>query len=64
MLGLSAIALINSMRQGVAFQLPSFSTAVVSLHVSPVILLLAFGLAVLMGIVGGFFQPGMPLGWA
>ena len=55
LLGLSAIALINSMMQGVAFQLPSFSTAVVSLHVSPIILLLAFGLAVLMGILGGFF---------
>ena len=55
LLGLGAIALINSMMQGVAFQLPSFSTAVVSLHVSPIILLLAFGLAVLMGILGGFF---------
>ncbi len=54
-LGLGALILINTLMQGVAFQLPSFSTVVVSLRLSPLSLLIAFGLAILMGVVGGFF---------
>ena len=54
-LGVGAVALVNTIMQGVAFQLPSFSTAVVTLRVSPAALLIAFGLALLMGIIGGFF---------
>jgi ABC-type lipoprotein release transport system permease subunit len=52
-LGTGAIALVNGFMRGVALQLPSFSTAVVTLRVSPVLLLLTLGLAVLMGIGGG-----------
>jgi len=55
LLGIVAVELVNRFMQGVAFQLPSFSTAVVTLRVSSFALLVAFGLAVVMGIVGGFF---------
>ena len=51
--GVSTIALVNRLMRGVAFQLPSFSTAVVTLRLSPTILLIALGLAVAMGIFGG-----------
>ncbi|MBI3246110.1 MAG: ABC transporter permease [Deltaproteobacteria bacterium] len=54
-LGIGTVFAINRLMQGLAFQLPSFSTVVVSLRVSPTSLLIAFGLAVLMGLVGGFF---------
>lgn len=54
-LGIGAVELVNRFMQGVAFQLPSFSTAVVTLRVSAVSLLIAFGLAVAMGLIGGFF---------
>lgn len=54
-LGIGTIFAINRLMQGLAFQLPSFSTVVVSLRVSPTSLLIAFGLAVFMGLVGGFF---------
>ncbi len=55
MLGVCTIFAINSLLQGLAFQLPSFSTVVVSLRISPTSLLVAFGLAIFMGLVGGFF---------
>jgi ABC-type lipoprotein release transport system permease subunit len=55
LLGIVAVELVNRFMQGVAFQLPSFSTAVITLRVSSFALLVAFGLAVVMGIVGGFF---------
>lgn len=54
-LGMGTVFAINRLMQGLAFQLPSFSTVVVSLRVSPTSLLVAFGLAVFMGLVGGFF---------
>ena len=54
-LGGGAIFLINQLMQGVAFQLPSFSTAVVSLRLSPAIFLTSLTLAVAMGIIGGLF---------
>lgn len=54
-LGVGTIFAINSLLQGLAFQLPSFSTVVVSLRISPTSLLVAFGLAIFMGLVGGFF---------
>ncbi|MBI3795780.1 MAG: ABC transporter permease [Deltaproteobacteria bacterium] len=54
-LGIGALMLINVLMHGVAFQLPSFSTVVVSLRLSPLSLLIALGLALLMGIAGGFF---------
>ena len=54
LLGAGAVTLVNVLMQGVAFQLPSFSTAVVTLRLSPFILLVALGLAVLMGLLGGF----------
>jgi ABC-type lipoprotein release transport system permease subunit len=54
-LGVCALFLVNTLLQGVAFQLPSLSTVVVSLHVSPTSLVIAFGLSLLMGIGGGFF---------
>jgi hypothetical protein len=41
--------------RGVAFNLASFSTAVVTLHLSLTILLVAFLLATMMGVLGGFF---------
>ena len=52
-LGIAAVALVNQLMHGVAFQLPSFSTAVVTLRVSSETLLLALVLAFVMGIVGG-----------
>lgn len=54
-LGIGALVLINAMMHRVAFQLPSFSTVVVSLRLSLLSLVIAFGLALLMGIAGGFF---------
>lgn len=54
-LGIGMIFLINTAMQGVAFQLPSFSTVVVSLRVSPLSLLIAFVLTLIMGVAGGFF---------
>jgi ABC-type antimicrobial peptide transport system permease subunit len=54
-LGVGAVLLVNRIMQGVAFQLPSFSTVVVSLQVAPASLVIAFVLAVAMGVVGGFF---------
>jgi ABC-type lipoprotein release transport system permease subunit len=54
LLGISAVMLVNRVMQGVAFQLPSFSTAVVTLRLAPFSLLVALGLAVVMGILGGF----------
>ena len=54
-LGSGTILLINTLLQGVALQLPSSSTVVVHLHLSPLSLLVTFGLALLMGVVGGFF---------
>jgi ABC-type antimicrobial peptide transport system permease subunit len=54
-LGVGAVLLVNRILQGVAFQLPSFSTVVVSLQVSPASLVIALALAVTMGVVGGFF---------
>jgi putative ABC transport system permease protein len=54
-LGSGALVLINSLMQGVALQLPSSSTVVVHLRLSPLSLLVTFGLALLMGVVGGFF---------
>jgi ABC-type antimicrobial peptide transport system permease subunit len=53
-LGVGALWLVNALLQGIAFQLPSFSTVVVSLRLSPVSLLIAFVLALLMGVLGGF----------
>jgi len=55
LLGVGAVTLVNGLMQGVAFQLPSFSTAVVTLRVSTLALLVAFGLAIIIGIIGGFF---------
>jgi putative ABC transport system permease protein len=54
LLGAGAVALVNSLMHGVALQLPSFSTAIVTLRLSSLILLIALGLAILMGILGGF----------
>jgi ABC-type lipoprotein release transport system permease subunit len=54
-LGASAIFLINAAINGVAFNLASFSTAVVTLRLSPIILVIAFLLAMAMGLFGGFF---------
>ncbi len=52
-LGVGAITVINQSMQGIALQLPSFSTAVVLLYVSPPSFLITLCLAVLMGILGG-----------
>jgi ABC-type antimicrobial peptide transport system permease subunit len=54
-LGTGTLLLVNQILQGIAFQLPSFSTVVVRLRLSPTSLVIAFGLSLLMGIVGGFF---------
>lgn len=54
-LGASAIFLVNTILNGVAFNLASFSTAVVTLQLSPTILVTAFLLAGVMGFFGGFF---------
>jgi ABC-type lipoprotein release transport system permease subunit len=53
-LGASVIFLINAAINGVAFNLASFSTAVVILRLSPTILMITFLLAVAMGLFGGF----------
>lgn len=53
-LGAGVIFLVNTLVNGVAFNLASFSTAVVTLRLSPMILLVAFLLALLMGLFGGF----------
>jgi putative ABC transport system permease protein len=45
---------VNGVIRGIAFNLPSFSTAVVTLHLSPIILLVALMVALAMGVVGGF----------
>ncbi len=52
-LGIGAITLVNGLIHGVAFNLASFSTAVVTLQLSPTILLVALILAVSMGAFGG-----------
>jgi ABC-type lipoprotein release transport system permease subunit len=54
-LGAATIFLVNRVMQGVAFQLPSFSTVVVRLRVSPTSLVIALVLTLSMGIIGGFF---------
>jgi ABC-type antimicrobial peptide transport system permease subunit len=54
LLGIGTVALVNVLVRGVAFNLASFSTAVVTLQLSPVILLVAFLLATGMGVLGGF----------
>jgi ABC-type antimicrobial peptide transport system permease subunit len=54
-LGGGMIFLVNNLINGVAFNLASFSTAVVTLRLSPMILTIAFLLAVSMGLLGGFF---------
>ena len=53
-LGGSLVAVVNTVLKGVVFQLPSFSTVMITLHLSVSILLIAFLLATLMGVVGGF----------
>ncbi|MBI3245445.1 MAG: ABC transporter permease [Deltaproteobacteria bacterium] len=53
-LGAGAIFVVNSLIHGVAFNLASFSTAVVTLRLSPTILFAALLLAVTMGLLGGF----------
>ena len=53
--GASAIFLVNAVLNGVAFNLASFSTAVVTLRLSSTILVIAFLLAGIMGFFGGFF---------
>jgi len=54
LLGVGAIMLVNRLLRGVAFNLASFSTAVVTLQLSPTILVFALMLAILIGIFGGF----------
>jgi hypothetical protein len=49
------VALVNGLMRGVAFELPWFSTAVVTLRISPFSLLVTLGIAVAIGIVGGLF---------
>lgn len=53
-LGAGMIFLVNTLINGIAFNLASFSTAVVTLRLSPTILAIAFVLAIGMGLVGGF----------
>lgn len=55
LLGSGTIFTINRLMRGLAFQLPSFSTVVVSLRISSTSLLIALGLALFMGLIGGFF---------
>ena len=55
LLGGGVVSGVNGIIGGIAFQLPSFSTTMVSLQISPLILLIALGLAILMGVLGGFF---------
>jgi ABC-type antimicrobial peptide transport system permease subunit len=52
--GVGAIMSVNGLLRGVAFNLASFSTAVVHLQLSPMILLVALMLAIVMGIFCGF----------
>ncbi|HXG21790.1 MAG TPA: FtsX-like permease family protein [Methylomirabilota bacterium] len=54
-LGTGTILLVNQLMQGMAFQLPSFSTVVVRLRVSPTSLVIALVLTLIMGIIGGLF---------
>jgi putative ABC transport system permease protein len=54
LLGAGTVTAVNVLIQGVAFNLASFTTAVVTLHLSPMILLVALTLAVVMGVFGGF----------
>lgn len=53
-LGAGAVVFVNTFIKGVAFSLASFSTAVVTLRLSPAILGVAFLLALVMGLLGGF----------
>ncbi len=53
--GVGAVAAVNQFMRGVALQLPSFSTAVVTLRLTSATFAITLGLAVMMGIVGGFF---------
>jgi ABC-type lipoprotein release transport system permease subunit len=53
LLGIGAVFLINHLMHGIAFRLPSFSTALVTLQVSPPTLAITFALAAAMGFVGG-----------
>jgi putative ABC transport system permease protein len=52
-LGVAAVAVVNATVQGVAFSMPTFTTAVVSLRLSPAIVAAALLLALAMGAVGG-----------
>jgi ABC-type lipoprotein release transport system permease subunit len=54
LLGAGTVMMINVLIHGVAFNLASFTTAVVTLHLSPLILVVALILAMVMGIFGGF----------
>jgi ABC-type lipoprotein release transport system permease subunit len=54
LLGAGTVMMINVLIHGVAFNLASFTTAVVTLHLSPLILVVALILAMIMGIFGGF----------
>jgi putative ABC transport system permease protein len=54
LLGAGTVTAVNVLIHGVAFNLASFTTAVVTLHLSPMILLVALTLAVVMGVFGGF----------
>jgi putative ABC transport system permease protein len=54
LLGAGMVMMINVLIHGVAFNLASFTTAVVTLRLSPLILLVALILAMGMGIFGGF----------
>ena len=53
--GVEAVAAVNRFMRGVALQLPSFSTAVVTLRLTSATFVITLGLAAMMGIVGGFF---------
>ncbi|MBI3799915.1 MAG: ABC transporter permease [Deltaproteobacteria bacterium] len=54
LLGAGTVMTINVLIHGVAFSLASFTTAVVTLRLSPLILLVALLLALVMGVFGGF----------
>ena len=55
LLGVGAVTVVNVLTRGIALQLPTFSTAVVVLHISPLIFLMTLGVTIVMGIFGGFF---------
>src|SRR5215510_4225271 len=55
LLGAGTVTAINVLIHGVAFNLASFTTAVVTLHLSPMILLVTLLLTMVMGVFGGFF---------